>query len=85
MSTTAAPDNLFLHASAVWQRWPALHPLQEAPAESRPDTVLSIALGGGVTMPIFITGAGVLSSGQVAKAPEMARQLEPPLGWGLGG
>lgn len=80
IGTTVVPYNLFLHASTVQQRWSASQPLAESLAAARRDTVLSITLGGAVTMSIVVTGAAAAQGQPVDSAAAMARQLEPLLG-----
>ena len=81
VGTTVVPYNLFLHANAVREKWPAQAPLNQAIRESRIDTGLSVGLGGLITLAILSTAAmaffqtGVAYSGQ-----SMAVQLEPALG-----
>lgn len=78
IGTTVVPYNLFLHAAAAKARWsgPADLPML------RKDTVVSIGLGGLVSMLIVSTAAaGLFSRGLSAdNAAEMAVQLEPLFG-----
>jgi manganese transport protein len=78
IGTTVVPYNLFLHASTVREKWAG----PEALGEARRNLFLSIGVGGGVSMAILLTSAGTihLTGGEVAGAPDMARQLEPLLG-----
>lgn len=79
VGTTVVPYNLFLHASAVQEKWPAGSPppLREA----RLDTGLSIGLGGLITLAVMSTSAAAFfGSGSEISAANMARQLEPLLG-----
>jgi Mn2+/Fe2+ NRAMP family transporter len=86
IGTTVVPYNLFLHASTVSEKWGGEGP--EALPEVRQDLVLSIAVGGAVSMAILLTSAGTIFEGVgggsggtgVASAADMARQLEPLLG-----
>lgn len=81
IGTTVVPYNLFLHASSVRQKWPAGIPREEALRASRIDTVVSISLGGLITVAILVAAAGAFSRGTSLKdAAAMARQLEPLLG-----
>lgn len=75
VGTTVVPYNLFLHASAVRERWSGADDLPEA----RRDAARAIVLGGLVSMAVVVTAAGA-GSGQVHDAADMARQLEPLLG-----
>lgn len=78
VGTTVVPYNLFLHASTVREKWSG----PEALGEARRDLVISIALGGLVSMAILLTSAGTIfvQGGSVENAGDMARQLEPVLG-----
>lgn len=77
VGTTVVPYNLFLHATAVRERWSGPGELPSA----RRDLALSIAVGGAVSMAILITAAGSLQgAGTVESAADMARALEPLLG-----
>jgi len=80
IGTTVVPYNLFLHASAVCEKWPADMPTSEALRESRRDTVLAVALGGVVTLAVMTTAAAMPTGGEFTGAADMARQLEPLLG-----
>jgi len=78
IGTTIVPYNLFLHASAVKDRWSKLEDLSSV----RTDTVASVGLGGLITILIASTAAASLfSTGlQVSGAGDMAKQLEPLFG-----
>jgi Mn2+/Fe2+ NRAMP family transporter len=78
VGTTVVPYNLFLHASAVRERWTGPDALPAA----RTDLLISILLGGAVSMAIVITAAGAvgLHGGEIRNAADMAVQLEPLLG-----
>lgn len=81
IGTTVVPYNLFLHASSVREKWRADIPIAESLRDSRFDTVLSISLGGLVTLAIAVTAAAFLQSGAtLTSAASMAAQLEPVLG-----
>jgi Mn2+/Fe2+ NRAMP family transporter len=83
VGTTVVPYNLFLHASAVGRRWDGVADLGAA----RRDLILSIGIGGGVSMAILVTSAGtIFGTGiEIDSAGAMARQLEPALGgWARG-
>jgi len=83
IGTTVVPYNLFLHSSSVNEKW---HGVDTATAlrESRADTVLSIGLGGLITMAILATAAAAFFGSGIAvnNAGTMATQLEPLLGAG---
>ncbi|MEO1711921.1 MAG: Nramp family divalent metal transporter [Bacteroidota bacterium] len=78
IGTTVVPYNLFLHASSVRQRGFT----EEDLSASRWDTLLSILIGGLITMAILITAAGAYAgSGQVIESSaDLAGQLKPLLG-----
>jgi manganese transport protein len=78
IGTTVVPYNLFLHASTVREKWSG----PESLGDARRNLVLSIGVGGIVSMAILVTAAGTIhqAGGEVAGAPDMARQLEPLLG-----
>lgn len=78
IGTTVVPYNLFLHASAVRERFVGPEDLGAA----RRDLAVSILVGGAVSLAIVVTAAGTMRElpGEVAGAGDMARQLEPLLG-----
>ena len=78
IGTTIVPYNLFLHAAACRQRWQGSSAVHKA----RTDTVISIGLGGLVSMTIVATAATALyqSGLQVDNAADMARSIEPAFG-----
>ncbi|MBW3535952.1 MAG: Nramp family divalent metal transporter [Gemmatimonadetes bacterium] len=81
VGTTVVPYNLFLHAAAVREVWSGEEDLPRA----RRDLVVSIGVGGAVSMAVLVTSAGVLHPVGAAEAAAldaagMARQLEPVLG-----
>ncbi|MGB3184255.1 MAG: Nramp family divalent metal transporter [Ornithinimicrobium sp.] len=82
IGTTVVPYNLFLHAASVQDKWGEDVPTDEAVAEAKLDTRLSVGLGGLVTIAVLTTAAAALfSSGTgVTSAADMAKALEPLLG-----
>ena len=79
VGTTVVPYNLFLHASAVGERYSG----GEADLPSaRTELVLSIGVGGVVSMAVLFTAATTLggAGGEISSAADMARSLEPILG-----
>ncbi len=78
VGTTVVPYNLFLHASAVRERFRGP---QDLPAARR-DLVASILVGGGVSLAILITAAATIhgTGAEIRSAADMAPQLEPLLG-----
>lgn len=75
IGTTVVPYNLFLHASLVKEKWKNKEDLIWA----RKDTIISIALGGLVSMAIMISAVSI-SSGNISNAAELAKSLEPLFG-----
>lgn len=80
IGTTVVPYNLFLHASLVQEKWRGVD-TEQALAESRTDTVISIGLGGLITLAIMSTSAvAFFNSDTPFSATSLATQLEPVLG-----
>lgn len=75
IGTTVVPYNLFLHASLVKEKWEGQAALQEA----RRDTLITIFLGGAVSMAIIVA-ASAIPGGTVNSAMDLARGLEPLYG-----
>ncbi|WP_370337766.1 Nramp family divalent metal transporter [Parvularcula marina] len=77
IGTTIVPYNLFLHAAAAKRRWP-----DGDASAARSDTVLSVGLGGIVSILIVSVAAGAAFSAglEIANAADMARSLEPLAG-----
>ena len=81
VGTTVVPYNLFLHASAVQEKWPDSLPREQALKEARVDVGVSIGLGGLITLAVMSTSAAAFFGGSgTFSAAEMAQQLEPLLG-----
>ena len=81
VGTTVVPYNLFLHASAVLERWPDADRNEQNIRESRQDTLFSVALGGLITAAVVITASPLLGEGaDAADAATVAARLEPLLG-----
>ncbi|WP_432408360.1 Nramp family divalent metal transporter [Wukongibacter sp. M2B1] len=78
IGTTVVPYNLFLHSSAVQERWKDSSGLGEA----RTDIFISIILGGLISIAVIITAsAAFFGTGiGIKSAGDMAKQLEPLLG-----
>ncbi len=74
IGTTIVPYNLFLHASIVNEKWdkPSL-------SDSRWDTIISIGLGGMVSMSIIVCGAAIGGS-DINSAADLSKGLAPLLG-----
>jgi len=72
IGTTIVPYNLFLHAASVRERWNA-----EQLPEAQLDNMISIGIGGLVSMTILATAA---ASQTIENAVDMAQQLTPLFG-----
>lgn len=84
IGTTVVPYNLFLHASAVHQKWSADVPIAESLRDARRDVVVAVTLGGAVTLGVMITGAACQHFSLTSVA-DIGSQLEPLLGrWANG-
>ncbi len=75
IGTTVVPYNLFLHASLVRDKWSSPEDLKQV----RRDTLLSLALGGLISMAIVVS-ASKMNSAEVNNALDLAQALEPLLG-----
>jgi len=75
IGTTVVPYNLFLHASLVREKWSGEAGLQEA----RRDTLITIFLGGVVSMAIIVA-ASAIPGNTVTSAMDLAQGLEPLYG-----
>jgi len=82
IGTTVVPYNLFLHASTVQAKWPATLFASQALREARRDTLLSISLGGVLTLALVATAAAAFFRQGMAleNATSIAKQLEPLVG-----
>ena len=78
IGTTVVPYNLFLHASSAKEKWSGAEDL----STSRWDTVISVLLGGLITMAILITSAAAFDglNKEISSAADLAVQLVPVLG-----
>ncbi|WP_411677924.1 Nramp family divalent metal transporter [Caproicibacter sp.] len=78
IGTTVVPYNLFLHASSASERWKNVEDLKSA----RIDTVVSIGLGGLISMAIVVAASANLygTGNQVANGADMAKAFHPILG-----
>ncbi|NVJ89327.1 MAG: Nramp family divalent metal transporter [Flavobacteriaceae bacterium] len=75
IGTTVVPYNIFLHASLVKEKWNNKNDLKKA----KLDTILSIALGGLVSMAIIIAASGI-NSKEILNTADLAKGLEPLYG-----
>lgn len=78
IGTTVVPYNIFLHASSTAKKWSS----PESVKYSRWDTIISIGLGGIISMCVIIAAsAAFYGTGVSIKTPaDMAVSLEPLLG-----
>ncbi|MGM0581842.1 MAG: Nramp family divalent metal transporter [Bacteroidota bacterium] len=78
IGTTVVPYNLFLHASASKAKWKNGDSLQL----SKLDTILSVSLGGLITMAIMITAAVAFEGNpqEIEGIEALGEQLQPILG-----
>jgi Mn2+/Fe2+ NRAMP family transporter len=78
IGTTVVPYNLFLHASTAKEKWGKSRSLKVA----RLDTILSIVLGGMITMAILIVAAVAFEgkSSEIQDISDLSFQLKPLLG-----
>ncbi|WP_299162689.1 Nramp family divalent metal transporter [uncultured Eudoraea sp.] len=75
VGTTVVPYNLFLHASLIKEKWNSSDDLKSV----RRDTLLSIGVGGLVSIAIIISAAAINST-EVKDALDLAKGLEPLYG-----
>ncbi len=75
IGTTVVPYNLFLHASLVKERWKN----KEDVSLAKKDTLISIILGGMVSMAIIISAASIPSK-EILNAADLAEGLAPLYG-----
>lgn len=89
MGTTVVPYNIYLHASSAAKKWgkdgdDSKEGIEEGLANSRLDSILSIGLGGLISMAIIIcAGAAKTTLGAdftIASGGDMAKSLTPLLG-----
>ena len=79
IGTTVVPYNLFLHAAAARRRFDG----PDAVRDARRDTVVSVGLGGVVSVAILAVAASALARGtDIASAADLARAVEPAYGAG---
>ena len=75
IGTTVVPYNLFLHASLVKEKWNNKDQLHLA----KKDTIISLLLGGLVSMAIIIAAAAT-NKASISNAVDLAKGLEPLFG-----
>ena len=78
VGTTVVPYNLFLHSSAVKEKWKSMDRIKDV----RKDLILSISLGGLISISVVITSAvAFYAKGiPVESGAQMATQLQPLFG-----
>lgn len=75
IGTTVVPYNLFLHASLVKEKWKKKEDL----AAVKKDTIISIILGGLVSMAIIVSAASIKIK-EISSAGDLAEGLAPLYG-----
>ena len=83
IGTTVVPYNIYLHASSSAKKWGKDGDKDEALKTSLTDSILSIGLGGIISMCIVITAAVCYDgsgTAAIASGKAMAEQLKPILG-----
>ena len=82
MGTTVVPYNIYLHAASASTKWGNVDDKEDALANSRFDSVLSIGLGGIISMAIIVCAAATIhaTGGTIASGADMAKALSPLLG-----
>ncbi len=82
MGTTVVPYNIYLHASSASKKWGDDADISEGLANSRLDSIISIGLGGLISMAIIVcAGATMNVTGtEIGSGAEMAQSLQPLLG-----
>jgi Mn2+/Fe2+ NRAMP family transporter len=78
VGTTVVPYNLFLHSSAVKEKWRSTERLKDV----RKDLLISISLGGLISIAVVITSATAFYAKGIAveSGAQMATQLQPLFG-----
>ena len=82
MGTTVVPYNIYLHASSASKKWGDDADVSEGLANSRLDSIISIGLGGLISMAIIICAGATIhvTGGEISSGGDMAQSLEPLLG-----
>ena len=82
MGTTVVPYNIYLHAASASTKWGHSGDKEDALANSRFDSIISIGLGGIISMAIIICAAATIHAegGTISSGAEMAKSLTPLLG-----
>lgn len=84
MGTTVVPYNIYLHASSAAKKWSGEEDVKEELANSRLDSILSIGLGGIISMAIIVCASATINvkgaDVAISNGGDMAKSLEPLLG-----
>ena len=82
MGTTVVPYNIYLHAASASTKWGKNADKEDALANSRFDSIISIGLGGIISMAIIVCAAATIhaSGGSISSGADMAKALTPLLG-----
>ena len=82
MGTTVVPYNIYLHASSAAKKWSEGDDVKEGLADSRLDSILSIGLGGLISMAIIVCASATINGTgvEISNGGDMALSLEPFLG-----
>ena len=79
MGTTVVPYNIYLHAASASTKWGQSGNKEDALANSRFDSVISIGLGGIISMAIIVCAAATIhaTGGEIKSGADMAVALTP--------
>lgn len=82
MGTTVVPYNIYLHAASASTKWGGSSDKEDALANSRFDSVISIGLGGVISMAIIVCASATIhkAGGSISSGADMAKALTPLLG-----
>ncbi|TFG84644.1 MAG: divalent metal cation transporter [Spirochaetales bacterium] len=87
IGTTVVPYNIYLHASSSAKKWGKREDKEECIKTSLADSIISIGLGGIISMAIVITASAAFNGTNISikSSAAMAQQLTPVLGsWATG-
>lgn len=81
IGTTVVPYNIFLHSNLVQEKW-GDEPQEQALKKARVDNVISISVGGLITLAILAMAAAVMFTKglEAESAADLAEPLRPMLG-----
>ncbi len=82
MGTTVVPYNIYLHAASASTKWGKDSDKEEALGNSRFDSIISIGLGGIISMAIIVCAAATIHKAgeSISSGADMAKALTPLLG-----